>query len=72
MSVILWITAALHFVSAIFAASSVSEDGSNAALMTALTVAFLAGAIIDALAAARTGEKRSRRIEYVGGKYERK
>lgn len=72
MTVILWISAALHFFTAVWTASSVSEDSSNAAVMTALTIAFLAGAIIDALAAVRIGERRVRRIRYVGGKYERK
>lgn len=69
MTVFLWISAALHFVTAIYTACSVNDDSSNAALITALTAAFFAGAVIDALAAVHIGEKKARRIEYVGGRH---
>lgn len=69
MTVFLWISSALHFVTAIYTACSVNDDSSNAALITALTAAFFAGAVIDAFAAIHVGDKRQRRINYVGGRH---
>ena len=72
MKVFLWMASIFHLVFAIWAACSVNEDCSNAAVVMVITFAFFAGSVIDAFAAIHIGERERDTVYYAGGKYERK
>ena len=68
MAFAFWFAAAIRFISAIFAASSVNADSSNAGKMMILTLLFLAWAVVDAFAAISVGERKEDEVKYIGGR----